>query len=280
MIKVITDTTSSMTKEQYEKSGIIAIPLYVCENDTAKKELFEMPYAEFYQKIRSGTKFTTSQPDPKTITDIFKEVVEQDDEAIFITLSSKISGTFNCAELVTDMIETDKISVFDSRNSGFCQASLALKAVEMAQAGFKRSEIIETMNKMRANERTYFMVETLRYLYEGGRLNGAQALFGSIIQLKPIVSFEDDGIMGTYDKIRTLKAARARLVELITERAALGPVEKAGLHYGDNIDSATAFAKEMEEILHVPVELVQVSPVISVHTGPDLLGPSIITKHQ
>ena len=278
MIKVITDTTSSLTEAEYKKYEIIGVPLYIKQEDTSKRELFEMTYEEFYQQQRSGVQFTTSQPDPNSFLEAFRPIIENGDEIVCVTLSSCISGTLNCAHLAKQILNTEKISIIDSYQSGFGQAALALKAKELADNHGTRAEIIPILEAMRSRSRVFFVVESLRYLYEGGRLTGAQALIGSLIQIKPIIWFDSEGKMTALEKVRTLKSAKLRALELIKERTALG-VEKVGLHYGDNLEEASEYAKELEAIVGVPVPLIKVSPVIASHTGPDLLGPCIITKN-
>ena len=278
MIKVITDTTSSLTEAEYKKYEIIGVPLYIKQKDISKRELFEITYEEFYQQQRSGVQFTTSQPDPNSFLEAFQPIIENGDEIVCVTLSSCISGTLNCAHLAKQILNTEKISIIDSYQSGFGQAALALKAKELADNHGTRAEIIPILEAMRSRSRVFFVVESLRYLYEGGRLTGAQALIGSLIQIKPIIWFDSEGKMTALEKVRTLKSAKLRALELIKERTALG-VEKVGLHYGDNLEEASEYAKELEAIVGVPVPLIKVSPVIASHTGPDLLGPCIITKN-
>ncbi len=277
MIRVVTDTTSSLTLDEYQRHGITAVPLYVRQGDKAVRELFDISYEDFYRRQRAGEKFATAQPDPNEFIKVFQPAIEAGDEVICVVLSGKISGTLNSANLAKELLETDKISVVDSRQSGIGQASLALKAKEMADAGANRQEIVKTLEEMLARIRTYFIVESLRYLYEGGRLSGAQALIGSLVQIKPVIWFDSEGTMTALEKIRTLKAAKARVLELVQERARLG-VEKIGLHYADNLEEAQDYAKQIEEIVGMPVPLVKLSPVLGSHTGPDILGPCIITR--
>jgi DegV family protein with EDD domain len=278
MIRLVTDTTASFTLEEYAKYGINAVPLYIRENDSVKKELYEITYEQFYQSQRSGRKFSTSQPDPNSFLETFLPILKAGDEIVCITISNGISGTVNSANLAKDILDTDKISIIDSYNSGYGIAALAIKAAELIAAGKTREEIVGALERQRVQTRIYFVVESLRYLYEGGRLSGAQALIGSLIQIKPIITFDNEGKMVPLEKIRTLKAAKARALELVRERAPLG-VEYACLHYGDNYAEAREYAAAMEAIVSVPVRLVQISPVIATHTGPDILGPCIVTKN-
>jgi DegV family protein with EDD domain len=277
MIRIICDTTTSFTLADYEKNGILPIPLYLREGDIAQKELFEISYDEFYRKQRAGGRFTTSQPDPSSFLDIFRPIVEAGDEAICVLISNAVSGTMNSAHLALQMLETDRISLFDSLQSGLNQGNLALKAKQLAEAGRDRAAIIRELEAARSRSRIYVIVDSLRYLYEGGRLSGAQALIGSMIQIKPIIWFDAEGKMTAFDKVRTLKNAKTRINELVREAAATG-IESIGLHYGDNRAEAEEYAAELAAIAGMPVPLVRLSPVLAAHTGPEIFGVCFIAK--
>lgn len=277
MVRIVVDTTCSMTLDWYHEHGIVPVPLYVRERETVQRELFEVSYDDFYRRQRAGGKFSTAQPEPNAFLEAFRPLVDAGDEVVCLTLSGRISGTVNSANLARQILDTDRVSVVDSRMSGFGEAALALKAKEMAEAGAGREEIVAALHDQIGRTRTYFVVESLRYLYEGGRLSGAQALVGSLIQIKPIIWFSSEGALEALEKIRTTKAARARVLELVKERAARG-VERIALHCGDNLEEATAFAREMEAIAGMPVPLVRLSPVLTSHTGPDILGPCVISR--
>jgi DegV family protein with EDD domain len=277
MIKVITDTTASFTFEEYARYGLTAVPLYIRSGDISQKELFEISYGNFYQNQRLGVKYSTAQPDPHTFYETFRPIIEAGDEIICLVLSSAISGAINSAHVAKEMLTTDKISIIDSYHSGTGLGMLAVKAVQLAAQGCSREEIVQALEGQRSRTRIYFIVESLRYLYEGGRLNGAQALIGSLIQIKPIIWFDPSGKMTAFEKIRTLKAAKSRVLDLLRKRVSL-EIEHASLHYGDNYSEAVEYAQAMETLLGVAVSLCQVSPVIAAHTGPDVLGPCVITK--
>jgi DegV family protein with EDD domain len=277
MIKIFADTTSSLTIAEFQKYGIGALPLHLTQGEDSKQELFEITYNEFYKNQRAGLKYTTSQPSPETYQKNFKPVVDAGDEGIAILLSSEISNTVNTAHATVQALETDKISIIDSKQTGFGQAMMAIQAKEMADAGAGRSEIIKALEDLRSRTCIFLIVESLRYLYEGGRLSGAQALIGSVIQIKPIIWFNNDGRLVTFEKARTLKTAKVRTLEIIQERAKSG-IEKIAVHYGDNYEEAIEYAKDIEALTGFQAPLIQTSPVLGAHTGPDLLGIVLITK--
>lgn len=177
------------------------------------------------------------------------------------------------------MLNTDKISIFDSRMSGSGQATMAIKAKEMAQAGASRPEIIQTLEDIQRRTHTFIIVESLRYLYEGGRLTGAQALIGSLVQIKPIIWFDNNGKLVTFEKARTLKTAKSRILEIIQEQINQGS-KIIALHYGDNYGEAVDYAQQLESLTDSPVSLTQISPVLATHTGPDVLGVVLIEKEE
>jgi DegV family protein with EDD domain len=277
MIHIFTDTTSSMTLEDYQKYGIHPIPIIINQGEVSKRELFDLKYEEFFQNQRAGSRFTTSQPAPLAYLEAFRPIIEAGDEIICLIFSSGISGTFNTVSTIPQMLETDKISVIDSRLSGFCLAYMAIKAKEMADQGASRVEIIRYLEDLHSRCRVLFLVESLKYLHAGGRLTGAEALIGSIIQIKPIIWFEPDGKMTAFEKVRTTKAGKNRLIELTKERAELG-LEALILHYGDNIEEAQEYAKEVEAAIGMKPYMTPISPVLAVHTGPDILGLLTVTK--
>jgi DegV family protein with EDD domain len=277
MIHIFADTTSSLTIPEYEQYGIKPIPLSIIQGEVAKQELFEISYDEFYKSQRAGVKYTTTQPSPEIYQKCFKPIIEAGDEAIAILLSGEISNTVNTANIAVETMGTDKISIVDSKATGFSMISMALKAKEMASAGASRAEIVQALEDMRNRTRIYIIVESLRYLYEGGRLSGAQALIGSVIQIKPIIWFDNQGKLVTFEKARTLKTAKSRTFELVQECIPLG-VEKIALHYGDNREEALEYTAKLEEITGSTVPVIQISPVLGAHVGPDILGVVVITK--
>lgn len=277
MIKIMTDTTASLSREEYRDHSITPIPLHLVNQNKKIKDLFEVSPDDFYSQQRNGAKFTTSYVDSNEFYEYFKPVLEAGNEILCILLSGKISPTLSSALQARQTLDPAKISIYDSRESGFGQAYLVLKAKEMADAGAKRHEIIAALDNIRARTHTYFIVESLDHLKMGGRFFWDQALIASLLHIKPIIWFDQTGKMKIHKKISTTKAIRDKIMQLIEEAANKG-IEKICLHYADNYQEATEYAEELGKLLKAPVPLVRLSPIVGTHTGPDLLGPCIITK--
>ncbi|MGB9665921.1 MAG: DegV family protein [Candidatus Cryosericum sp.] len=278
MIRVVMDTTTGMTRAEFEQADITMVPLYVRDGEKLYREQVDIFPQEFYRREREGTLFETAQTNPADLISVFKPILEAGDEIVCVLISSAISGSVNAAHLAAQTLGAeDKITIVDSLESGYGEAYLGLTAKKMAQAGESRAAIVQTLADIRKRTRTYFIMESLKWLFHGGRLTGAQYFVGSVVKLNPIVWFDEAGRMTSYDKTRTLKVAKTRMRQLVAEAGKNG-VEAATLHWPDNLDEAQEFHDEMEQILQVPVSYTKLSCVLGVHTGPDLLGPCVIMK--
>ena len=278
MVQVVMDTTTGMTRQEFDQSGITMVPLYVRDGDNAYREQVDIFPDEFYRRERAGLIYETAQTNPADLVSVFKPIVEAGDEVVCVLISSAISGSVNAAHVAAQMLGAeDRITIVDSLESGYGEAYLGHTAKKMAAAGESRVEIVRALADIRSRTRTYFIMESLKWLFHGGRLTGAQYFVGSVIKLNPIVWFDEAGRMTSYDKTRTLKVAKDHMHQLVADCGKNG-VEAATLHWPDNLNEAQGFHAEMEEILQVPVSYTKLSCVLGVHTGPDLLGPCIIMK--
>ncbi len=280
MIRIVMDSTCGMTQEEFAQAGIVMAPLYIRERERLYRDGVDIKPAEFYKQEREGVIFATAQTNPDELVKIFKPILDAGDEIICLMISGQISGSVNAAHLAVTMLEAeDRVSIVDSRQSGYCLLNMGRTAKQLADSSKSRAEIVETLNELRDRTWVYFIMESLHWLYKGGRLTGAQALLGTIVQLKPIVWFDQEGRMVSHDKIRTLRASKERLQQLVLEMASHGVVS-AGLHWSDNWEEAKEFGDWMESVLHVPVEYNRVSCVVGCHVGPAVLGPVVVMKEK
>jgi len=278
MIQVIMDTTTGMTRQEFKDTGITMVPLYVRNGDKLYREQVDILPEEFYRQERQGVLYETAQTNPADLVSVFKPILDAGDEIVCVLISGAISGSVNAAHVAAETLGAeDRITIVDSRESGYGEAYLGRMAKKMADAGENRTEIEKALADIRDRTRTYFIMESLKWLFRGGRLTGAQYFIGSVIKLNPIVWFDEAGRMTSYDKTRTIKVAKDHMRQLVADAGRNG-VEAATLHWPDNLEEAQEFHKEMEEILQAPVSLTKLSCVLGVHTGPDLLGPCVIMK--
>lgn len=272
-VAVVTDSTAYLPEEDIKKWDIHVVPLSVNFGDETYRELIDITVDEFYEKVRNTKELPkTSQPSIGDVTTKYEELAKDHDAIISIHLSSGISGTYQAAVSAGQMVEGVEVYPFDSEISCMAQGFYVLKAAEMAKEGAHPDEIMEALNEMKKEMRAYFMVDDLSHLARGGRLSGAQALVGSLLQVKPILHFVDTKIV-PFEKIRTSKKAFKRIEGLLKETADNAEKVKACIIHAQREDFAKEWKKELEERYpNVDFVISYFGPVIGTHLGEGGIG--------
>ncbi len=272
-VAVITDSTAYIPKEVREAKHINMVPLNVVFGAESFQEETDLTTDFFYEKVRESKNLPkTSQPSIGLITKKLEELSKEHDDVIIVTLSSGISGTYQSAVSASTLVDDIKVHVFDSEISCMVQGFYVLEAVDMANEGKQVSEILRRLEEMKKSMRAYFMVDDLTNLHRGGRLNSAQALVGSMLQVKPLLHFENTKIV-PYEKIRTQKRALKRLFQLFEEDAATGEKLKATLIHANREEVATALQQELsEKYPNADISISYFGPVIGTHLGEGAIG--------
>lgn len=270
---VVTDSTAYIPKEILEKYHIQMISLNVVFGNESYQEEVELTTEDFYEMIKKHEDLPkTSQPAIGNFVELYENLSREYDAIISIHLSSGISGTYQSAMSAANMVESAKVLAYDSEISCAPQGFYVLEAAKMAQEGKSPEEIIARLDEIKKSLTAYFMVDDLSHLQRGGRLNSAAAIVGSILQVKPILHFEDKKIV-PFEKIRTRKKALKRIVELLDEEASKNIPMKAAVIHGNCEEEAIVWKKELEALYpHVEFDLSYFGPVIGTHLGEGSLG--------
>ncbi len=275
---IVTDSTAYLPMQKMKELNIQMIPLAVTIDGVSYDEEIELSPTDFYDKVRGeGPLPKTSQPPVGRFVSLFESLKEQYDAIISIHLSSGISGTYAGAIQAGEMVEGVDVFAFDSELSCYIQGFYVLRAAKMAEAGATPEEILAELNEMKKTMRAYFMVDDLSHLQRGGRLSGAQAFIGSLLQVKPILHFEDKVIV-PYEKIRTRKKAMKRIVEMLAEDAAEMPLEAAIIHANCPEDAEKWLAELQEQLPNVDFTISHFGPVIGTHLGEGSMGLGWVKK--
>ncbi|WP_067727088.1 DegV family protein [Oceanobacillus damuensis] len=272
-LAVMTDSTAYIPSDEREKLTIHMVPLTVTFDEISYEEEIDITAEEFYEKVKASKELpTTSQPSIGYITTKLEELAKDYDAVISVHLSSGISGTYQAVVTAGEMVEGIDVYAYDSEMSCMVQGFYTLEAAEMAKQGKNPKEILERLDAMKATMRAYFMVDNLENLHRGGRLNGAQALVGSLLQVKPILHFSDKKIV-PFEKIRTRKKAISRIVEMLEADAEKGRDLRIAFIHGN--DEATAIELRNEFGRKYPSMQTSISyfgPVIGTHLGEGAVG--------
>lgn len=272
-IAVVTDSTAYLSPEERKKYNIFMIPLSVTLEDGVYEEEIEIQAQEFYDKVRNSKVFPkTSQPPIGKFVELFETLAKDYDEVICIHLSSGISGTFQSALQAGSMVEGIVVHGFDSEISCAPQGYYAIQAAKMAQEGKSSSEILEKLEEIKRQMRAYFIVDDLSHLQRGGRLSSAAALVGGLLQIKPVLHFENKVIV-PFEKIRTKKKALNRVEELLAQDAAkYDRLYSMVIHANREREAREWMAKLQEKFPNVAFSLSYFGPVICTHLGEGSLG--------
>lgn len=274
---VVTDSTAYLSEQHRQEKNIHMIPLQVTYGNEAFKEEVELTVDEFYRKAHTELP-KTSQPSLGEYTDLYNRLAENADDIISIHLSSGISGTFAGAVQAAEMIEGAKVHVFDSEVSCAIQGFFVTKAADMANDGADAAAILAELNRMKETMRAYFMVEDLKHLQRGGRLSNAQALVGGLLQIKPILHFQEKVIV-PFEKIRTRKKAMARIAGMLKEDADKGAPLRATVIHANRREEAEVWLAELQEMCPgVEFDISYFGPVIGTHLGEGSMGLGWVAK--
>lgn len=273
MVKIITDTTSGLPLEIAQKYQIPVIPQVIIFGDKSYYEGVELDNAGFMQKLRaSSTLPKTAAPPPELFVEQFDKLVPSGEPILCIHPSDEVSGTVRSALVAAKDFPGADIRVIDTRTVGSPLATLVQLAAEWAAAGESADTIEKRLNALIPRSRIYFCVATLEYLARGGRIGGATALLGSVLQIKPILILKD-GKVNQFEKERTHRRAVARLKELVHTQY---PHNRAGylsIMHASVPDQAQVLANELGAELKLDnVPVLDVPPAIVTHGGPGILA--------
>lgn len=278
MVKIIADTTSAILPEVARRYQIPVIPQVIYFGDECYIEVEEIDNATFLKKLHtSPTLPKTAAPPPELFIKEFQRLVPTGETILCIHPSIKVSGNVRSALIAKKEFPDADIRVIDTQLVSSPLASVVECAAEWAEAGLDADTIEARVMEMSKHCHMYAMVATLEYLAKGGRIGGAAALLGSVLQVKPILTLRD-GQVETYEKERTHKRGMARLKELVLTQI---PKEEAYLtvmHAGVQEEAAELAKFFMAELGLKKVPIHDVPPAITTHAGPGLIGVGFFVK--
>ena len=275
---VVTDSTSYLPDEIIAELGIERVSLYVTLDgeQLAETQIGPAEYDDFYERLRRSEQgATTSQPSVGDFRAVYEPLLEAGREVVSIHIAGSISGTVESAkqarqQLLDEGKGGERISVWDSCTGCGGQGLLVMAAARAAAAGSGVAEVTERLEQARGALKAWFAVDTLEYLRRGGRIGAAQALLGSALQIKPILTLEEE--ITPVERVRTRRRAFERMVEFAHERKEAGADAWVVQHIHDAATARKLVAECRQVFGSDPVFVSEIGPVIGAHIGPGLLG--------
>lgn len=273
MVHIITDTTSCLDPGLAEKYHIPVIPQVINFGEETYFEGQQISIETFMQRLKTGKVMpTTAAPPPELFVREFERLVPTGEPILCIHPSAEVSGTVRSAEVARMDFPDADIRVIDTRTVGSPLGTMVELAAGWAAAGDSADSIENHLHSLIPRCRVYFLVATLDFLARGGRIGGASALIGSLLQIKPILNLKD-GRVEVFERERTHKKALQRLVEITTQQIDHDGHGYLTIMHAGVPEQGTALAEELSRLVHQnTVKTYNVPPAIVTHGGPGILA--------
>ncbi|MBD7914865.1 DegV family protein [Clostridium sp. Sa3CUN1] len=274
-IALIVDSACDLSLETIKEKNIKLLPLRVSYSHGEYKDKIDITADEIYNNLEKEVP-KTSLPSTEDLEKILVSLEEEGyTHVIAVTISSGLSGTFNSIRLTLEDHPKLISHVFDTKILAMPEGIVALEVANLIQEGKSFNEIVELLPTIRKNIIGYFTINTLEYLIKGGRIGKVAGTIGDILNLKPIVTVDNDGVYYTVCKARGRKQSISKLTSLLKEALAESPCKVWVLH-GGVLDEAKTFLESLKGLDNiVSLDISQISPALGVHGGPGLLGLAI-----
>ena len=277
MIRFLVDSASDISNTNSENILVVPLSINMCGKDYL--DGINLTHEQFYEMLISTNEFPkTSQPSPKAFVDAF-ESIDPEDELICILLSSGVSGTYQSACLAKNIVGNDNIYIVDSLTGSYGAKLLILAAQRMIKEGKKAAEIVDELNELKKRITVLLSVDTLEYLYKGGRLDRTAALIGSIAKIKPVIIVTREGKIGVASKAIGMNKAMTSIADTVCdvevdENYPLYTINTLGTK---NIEKFEAKLSDRNIKIE---ERVNLGPVVGTHTGPETFGVIFVAKNE
>jgi DegV family protein with EDD domain len=275
-IRIVTDSTAYLPADIVAGKGIRVVPLLVNFDTEVFREGADLSNDEFYRRLTTEDKLpTTSQPSVGDFKTAYQELADAGAKGIIsLHIAEGISGTVQSARAAAAEMQGIEISVVNSRMTGVALALMLLRAVEEIEAGKSQAEVVKMLEDLSNKIHIYFVVDTLEYLHKGGRIGGAKAFMGSVLNIKPILELQDH--------IEPVGKGRGR-AKALAEMLEIAKKQLGGAHcrYGLTHTREPQYMKELQKQIvdaldcdPEPLLINETGPVIGTHVGPGTLGIS------
>ena len=272
---ILTDSTCDLSQEQLADLPIKVLPLKVIYSDKEYQDRVDIEPEDIYEQFEEEIP-TTSMPSPEEVKEAFLDLKKQGFENVLaIHISSGLSGTYNMVQMVSNQVEGLNIKTIDSKSLSMGLGRLVLYASELIKEGLAFNKLAAKVEEKVDSIEVFFVVKTLKYLKKGGRIGRVKGTIGELLNIKPIISINEDGEYYTYDKTRGRKRSINKLYNTAKDHLKNG-LNKVDIMHSGSIDEAQNLVNKFKSLGNVTdTFLGQLGPAMIVHAGPGLIGVAI-----
>ncbi|PKM49778.1 MAG: fatty acid-binding protein DegV [Firmicutes bacterium HGW-Firmicutes-7] len=273
-IAIVSDSTCDLPSHIIEKFDIKILPLRVIYQNREYRDRVDIQPQEVYDRLDEEIP-TTSLPEPAEIIELFDQLVEEGyTDAICISISSKLSGTYNLMRLIANDYDEQKlnIKVVDSKTLSMILGFVVLEAAMKVKASGSVEAVLNTITTIRNKIQGCYVLKTLKFLKKGGRIGKVEGTVGELLDIKPIIGIDDEGAYYTINKARGRKKSIQKIKELIDTNFKDKTINIAIIHGGAE-EEAKSLMEHVKNLYSIKESFItQISPALGVHTGPGLIG--------
>ncbi len=285
---IISDATADLSPQLIEELKVDIIPMeFAVSEDTRLyyPDFREMPIKDFYSRVRAGEETSTAQIKLVDFERIFRSYLEQGKDILYIAFSSGLSGTYNTSLLVKDHLLAEfpdaKICCVDSLSASMGEGLLVYYAAQQKEAGLSVEELAAYLEVQKYRICHWFNVDDLYHLKRGGRCSAMAAFAGSLLNIKPILKFDEYGHMIPIYKVRTCKKILDTMVQEIENTAIDISSQTVYISHADNYEMANKLAEMIKEKFQPPrIEISYIGPVIGSHVGGGTIALFFVAEHR
>ncbi len=273
-VKIVTDTSCDLPAGMEQELGVTSVPLIFLFGDEQYPDK-TIPMAEFWAKARTVWP-KTSAPSSGDFERVFREVVEAGDQVVCITVTSKLSATYNAAVVASQRFLPDQVAVVDSQSLAICQGHIVRAAAQAARAGCTLAEVVRAVEMCREKLHLYITLDTVQYLVKGGRASKVSGILAGLLKIRPMLNVQD-GELVLVEKLRGRQVAKQRLLELALSHS---PAESITIAHVACLDEARELAATLAAETGFPVEsipIIEVGMALATHGGPGTLGIGVVS---
>ncbi|MBU9721026.1 MULTISPECIES: DegV family protein [Bacillaceae] len=269
----VTDSTAYLTQDLLDHPDVYHLPIVIMFEDQVYEDGVDLTTEELYKRLREEKNIPkTSQPSVGKFAELYDKIKEEYDCAIAIHISSKLSGTLDSSVAGKDMAHFD-VEVVDSHSISYAITTLLKKGIELEKQGVDVKEIANRLREETKNSVNYILLGNLDQFYKGGRMNGAQFLLGSVLQIKPIIQITKNGEIELFEKVRSEKKAINRIIELLKQSYREHNIKQVQIMHGNTLEKAEELSNKIKEHLpNIDIVIGDISSSIAVHAGEGTLG--------
>jgi len=273
-VAILTDSCSDVPQNLLDRFQIYQMALGINYKDRSYRDRIDITPEEVYENLQNEIPHT-SLPSMGEIYEIIEKIISDGYTQIVIpVISSGLSGTYNAIKTACENFKNIETAVIDTKNIALGSGFLSVYAAQLVEKHLSFEEIVKKVESKIEDSYIYYSLQTLQYLVKGGRLGRVEGMFGSILQIKPIIACDKDGIYYTVEKVRGRKQSINKLIEIVQDKIKDKKNYYLTICHGYAQEEADKIKERMNPYVKNATIFMegQISPALGVHTGPGLIG--------